>query len=151
MSEADIWTTRCTRCPQALDDLNALAAASAVDPKGARFVSVCCDRLDGAREILEREAAPRWSAVRHYFMAQSDKERAKQLLGFTQVPFYVVFDELGAMTFAGGKLDLASLTPAISTKAPVLLSPTSAMSSLPNVQIQSERNDAVLEIDDLDF
>jgi len=69
-----------------------------------QFVSICCDKLDGAREILERDDTPRWNSMRHYFMDHADKERAKKVLGFKQVPFYIIFNESGEMVFTGGKL-----------------------------------------------
>lgn len=77
----------------------------AADPKyeNVQFVSICCDKLDGAREIIEKEQDPRWQNVDHYFMSQSDKEQAKKELGFKSVPFYVVLDEDGTITQKGGQ------------------------------------------------
>eukprot|EP00934_Nitzschia_sp_Nitz4_P002262 Nitzschia sp. Nitz4//scaffold141_size107518//80108//80762//NITZ4_004290-RA/size107518-augustus-gene-0.97-mRNA-1//-1//CDS//3329536330//2262//frame0 len=95
----DFWTTRCTRCPDALDKLNNMAQ----DPmyENVQFVSICCDKLDGARDIIEKEDDLRWQNVNHYFMEQTDKEFAKQELGFKSVPFYVVLDEEGTITQKG--------------------------------------------------
>lgn len=66
-----------------------------------RFVSICCDKLDGAREIIEKEDEPRWKHVSHYFMEHSDKESAKKILGFKTVPFYVMLNENGEITQTG--------------------------------------------------
>jgi len=76
----------------------------ACDPKyeHVQFISICCDKLDGAREIIEKEEDLRWQNVDHYFMSQSDKETAKRELGFQTVPFYVVLDERGMITQKGG-------------------------------------------------
>eukprot|EP00529_Nitzschia_sp_RCC80_P032514 CAMPEP_0113454028 /NCGR_PEP_ID=MMETSP0014_2-20120614/7656_1 /TAXON_ID=2857 /ORGANISM="Nitzschia sp." /LENGTH=236 /DNA_ID=CAMNT_0000345429 /DNA_START=213 /DNA_END=923 /DNA_ORIENTATION=+ /assembly_acc=CAM_ASM_000159 len=95
----DFWTTKCTRCPDALDKLDTMAA----DPKykDVQFISIVCDKLDGARHIIEKDDDPRWQNVSHYFMDHQNKERAKKLLGFKQVPFYVVLDENGAITQSG--------------------------------------------------
>ena len=95
----DFWTTKCTRCPDALDKLDEMAS----DPKFShiRFVSICCDKLDGAREIIERDDEPRWKHVSHYFMDSFDKERAKKMLGFKSVPFYVMLKENGEITQTG--------------------------------------------------
>eukprot|EP00545_Synedropsis_sp_CCMP1620_P010232 CAMPEP_0119015028 /NCGR_PEP_ID=MMETSP1176-20130426/10519_1 /TAXON_ID=265551 /ORGANISM="Synedropsis recta cf, Strain CCMP1620" /LENGTH=184 /DNA_ID=CAMNT_0006968287 /DNA_START=73 /DNA_END=627 /DNA_ORIENTATION=+ len=95
----DLWTTKCTRCPAALDKLNAMAE----DPKygNVTFASICCDKLDGAREILEQDDDLRWQNISHYFMEQVDKEEAKKVLGFKSVPFYVFCDESGTMTQTG--------------------------------------------------
>lgn len=75
----------------------------AQDPKyeNVQFISICCDKLDGARDIIERDDDLRWQNINHYFMEQVDKERAKQELGFKSVPFYVVLDEGGNITQKG--------------------------------------------------
>lgn len=98
-ANTDFWTTKCTRCPYALDKLDEMAS----DPKfsNVRFVSICCDKLDGAREIIEKEDEPRWNHVSHYFMEHSDKESAKTILGFKSVPFYVMLNENGEITQMG--------------------------------------------------
>lgn len=76
----------------------------AQDPKyqDVQFISICCDKLDGARNIIEKEDDLRWQNMEHYFMSQDDKETAKKLLGFQQVPFYVVLDEEGNIQQSGG-------------------------------------------------
>lgn len=66
-----------------------------------QFVSICCDQLDGAREILEKPKEPRWSSIQHYFMNQEHKEQAKRILGFRQVPFYVVLNAEGDIVQMG--------------------------------------------------
>ena len=95
----DFWTTKCTKCPDALDKLDEMAR----DPKyeNVQFVSICCDQLDGARNIIEKEDDLRWQNVNHYFMSQADKEHAKKELGFQSVPFYVVLDQDGTITQKG--------------------------------------------------
>jgi thiol-disulfide isomerase/thioredoxin len=95
----DFWTTKCTNCPDALDKLDVMAS----DPKfsNVRFVSICCDKLDGAREILEKEEEPRWTHISHYFMEHSHKEEAKKMLGFQSVPFYVLLNDTGEVVHKG--------------------------------------------------
>mmetsp|Transcript_8099 Transcript_8099/g.11664 ORF Transcript_8099/g.11664 Transcript_8099/m.11664 type:complete len:190 (-) Transcript_8099:415-984(-) len=95
----DFWTTRCTRCPDALDKLDAMKNEAKYS--NVEFVSVCCDKLDGAREIIEKDDRPRWSNVQHYFMDETTKEEAKQVLGFKSVPFYVVLNEKGEIIQKG--------------------------------------------------
>ena len=77
----------------------------AQDPKykDVQIISICCDTLDGARNIIEKEDDLRWQNVNHYFMGKEHKETAKRLLGFKQVPFYVVMDEHGSITQSGNK------------------------------------------------
>lgn len=103
----DFWTTRCTRCPQALDDLDRMAADDQY--KNVNFVAICCDQCDGAREILERDEQVKWQGLSHYYMANKDKETAKKVLGFSSVPFYVVLNEKGEITQKGNKVDFSQV------------------------------------------
>lgn len=97
----DFWTTKCTRCPAALDELNAMAASPIY--KNVKFASICCDCCDGAREILDEHDEPKWKHVDHYFMGFEYKEMAKKVLGFKSVPFLVVLNEEGEIVQMGGK------------------------------------------------
>ena len=96
---SDFWTTRCAQCPAALDTLYQMAS----DPRyqNVKFISICVDRLDGARDIIEKDDDLRWQNVDHYFMSESDKEKAKKELGFKSVPFCVVMDKYGAVAQMG--------------------------------------------------
>jgi hypothetical protein len=77
----------------------------AKDPKyeNVRFVSICCDKLDGARDIIEKENILRWQHVDHYYMDSVHKEQAKTIIGFNSVPFYVVVDEMGGIQQKGNE------------------------------------------------
>lgn len=97
----DFWTTKCTNCPDALDNLNDLAADERY--KDVKFVSICCDSCDGARDIIEKNDRPRWHRVSHFFMDHEHKEEAKRILGFKQVPFYVVLNKEGEIVQTGSK------------------------------------------------
>lgn len=97
----DFWTTRCTVCPAALDDLNVLAGDERY--KDVAFASICCDSCDGARNIIDRDDNPRWDKISHYFMDHECKELAKSILGFSQVPFYVVLNTDGDIVQMGSK------------------------------------------------
>ena len=175
----DLWTTRCTRCPAALDALNQFATKASnhdgsddFDPTSIQCISICCgDTLDGAREIIETSKLPRWDAILHYFMAYQDKERCKQLLKFRQVPFYVVFDSKGTLLYSGSqKLDWQTLFqessnrrmsagehPTLDTKNITLTessapSPTSTISTVPVIQHrEQEGENSAFVIDDMDF
>jgi hypothetical protein len=156
----DFWTTRCTRCPEALDKLNDAAAAGNGDNENTvQFISVCCDAMDGAREILDRDAEPLWDAMTgHYFMDVVHKERAKKLLGFNQVPFYVVFSEVGEILYTGRTINLTSYLGGgrelceIPDKVVVPSTPPSDSSKSTTVRQESSASpESVLVIDDLDF
>jgi thiol-disulfide isomerase/thioredoxin len=101
----DFWTTKCTRCPQALDELNSLAQQSKYS--NVTFTSIVLDECDGARNIIETpNDAPRWQNIQHYYMDVKFKEEAKDKLGFRQVPFYVVMDDKGVIVQKGSKRDI---------------------------------------------
>jgi hypothetical protein len=88
--------------------LQALASSSkSSDSRYAnvQFISICCDSLDGAREIIERDNDIKWPDIHHYFMSVEDKETAKQVLGFAAVPFYVFVSATGEITQSGNKVD----------------------------------------------
>jgi hypothetical protein len=76
-------------------------------------MSICCDKLDGAREIIEKDDEIRWSAVQHYYMTPEDKEVAKQVLGFAMVPFYVFVNSQGQIVAMGNKVDFDSVPGAV--------------------------------------
>ena len=97
----DFWTTRCTVCPVALDNLNGLAGDERY--KHVTFASICCVSCDGARNIIERDDNPRWDKISHYFMDHEYKELAKGILGFKRVPFYVVLNTDGNIVQMGSK------------------------------------------------
>jgi hypothetical protein len=106
----DFWTAKCTRCPAALDRLNDAAVDSKGKTQSVHFVSLCLgDRIDAAREILEEPDVPRWNDLQHYFMDFENKERAKQILQFKTVPYYVVLNQDNDMVHCGTKLDYESI------------------------------------------
>lgn len=74
-----------------------------------KFVSICCDKLDGAREILEQEDIPKWNAIHHFFMPPEAKEQAKKLLGFKSVPFYVVLNSEGEVVLSSKQVDFENI------------------------------------------
>ena len=103
----DFWTTRCTNCPEALDKLNNLAADERY--KNVKFASICCgtgSSSDDARNIVEKEDSPRWDKISHFFMDLDSKEEAKKILGFKQVPFYIVLDSDGDIVQMGSKKNI---------------------------------------------
>ena len=103
----DFWTTKCVQCPSALDELNRVAS----EMPNTRFVSICLDKLDGAREIIEAPKDPRWQNISHYFMDFDDKEATKVALGFRSVPFYAVLDADGTILEKGSKKELRFFQP----------------------------------------
>jgi hypothetical protein len=126
-----------------------------------KFLSVCCDLLDGAREIIERPSTPRWRAMRHYYMPPVAKEQAKRWLGFRQVPYYVVLSARGELLYSGSKIDW-NLVPGLRRKeavdTPTKAEPADLFSSLHNdaptikdTVVDGASPSHVFMINDLDF
>jgi len=136
----DLWTTRCTRCPAALDALNERATALKNDAKIA-FVSICCDKCDGAREIIERDDECKWEELDgHYFMAHADKEYLKEYLGFRAVPYYVVVNaENKTILHKGNKLQWdEKVAPQIKGASQTVIDAALASKSVPSSKLQEE-------------
>jgi hypothetical protein len=118
-----------------------------------QFISICCDELDGAREIIEKDDDKKWQAVHHYFMSVEDKERAKQVFGFKAVPFYVLVNEHGEITQAGNKVDWERVPGMIPDQENVIIMNTTAASVQEkqfDAPVVSKQEPAFI-LDDLDF
>eukprot|EP00555_Chaetoceros_dichaeta_P006960 CAMPEP_0198255928 /NCGR_PEP_ID=MMETSP1447-20131203/5946_1 /TAXON_ID=420782 /ORGANISM="Chaetoceros dichaeta, Strain CCMP1751" /LENGTH=182 /DNA_ID=CAMNT_0043942429 /DNA_START=109 /DNA_END=657 /DNA_ORIENTATION=- len=101
----DFWTTKCTRCPEALDRIDSMAQDAKYS--NVRFTSIVLDNCDGARNIIETpDDEPRWGNVGHYHLDEEYRTVAKEALGFRQVPFYVVLNEEGEVVQKGGKREI---------------------------------------------
>ena len=84
-----------------MDNLNKLATDERY--KNVRFASIVCDSCDGARNIIEQDDNRKWDKITHFFMDHDNKEKAKKIFGFKQVPFYVVLDNEGDIVQMGNK------------------------------------------------
>ncbi|GFH46930.1 hypothetical protein CTEN210_03404 [Chaetoceros tenuissimus] len=100
----DFWTTKCVRCPAALDKLDSMATQP--EYQNVEFTSIVLDECDGARNIIEQDDEPRWQNINHFYMDKEFKETAKEALGFNQVPFYVVLNEKGEIVQKGSKKNI---------------------------------------------
>jgi Thioredoxin-like len=97
----DFWTTRCTRCPAALDKLNALAP-SVREVHSIEFMSVNLDDHEGATAL----AAGKWENMQHVSVDEDTRELLKQALGMSSVPFYVIITSTGRILTAGSPKDV---------------------------------------------
>ena len=165
---SDFWTTQCVKCPDALDKLDLRASESNLLAGGddneeaattTQFISICCgDSCDAAREILEQSRERRWSHIDHYFMDFANKEKAKKLLGFQAVPFYVMLNDRGEIVQMGNKVDWSKI-PGVEVAdeeedkenalpAPKDISGDTVFKSHAPSVVEAER---LFELDDLDF
>lgn len=95
----DFWTSKCVKCPAALEKLNEEAGES----KGEIiFVSCALSQGDGNKEVVGSLVADEeWDNLTHTFMDMTNKEVAKAAFGFTTVPFYVVVSKDGRVVGRG--------------------------------------------------
>eukprot|EP00903_Cladosiphon_okamuranus_P006246 g6130.t1 len=117
----DFWTTRCVRCPAALDALEGLALKAKGESPGAagvKYVSLNLDNLEGARGML---SGGRWPSLSHLFAGGYDEssetllERFKARAGLKSVPFYVVLAADGRIEQMGGPKAVKLGTETVST------------------------------------
>lgn len=146
---ADFWTTKCTNCPEALDNLNTLATDERY--KNIKFASICCGadhKCTDVRNILEKEDNPRWDRISHYFMDFDGKEEAKKALGFKQVPFYVVLNDEGEIVMMGSKkyIDFDNL-PGMVHPTPIKVEKKAESVPSPTNVAAAEEAFAILDLD----
>eukprot|EP01031_Cornospumella_fuschlensis_P040707 gene40707-49637_t len=94
----DLWHTKCTRCPAALSHLNDFAASQ--DPNNVMLIA-CALSLGAGNQDAVVDFISEWGNLYHFFIEESDKESLKAQLGYSAVPFYVVFDENGNIKVSG--------------------------------------------------
>jgi hypothetical protein len=106
----EFWSLKPGRCSKALDRLDDMAACPAY--KDVRFAAICCGAANGSPDMVEAFVGRRWSNMSHYFMNYKSKERAKRVLHFRSIPFYVVLDELGHVVQRGrrSQVDFGSVS-----------------------------------------
>ena len=122
----EFWNVRCTRCPAALVKVRALARAGAHAGVGFATCALAVDAtgeeaeaLAALAELLDGET----SSPRALFMDFETKERAKAALGFTTLPFAVLYDAAGEIVWRGDPMAddfvpaLTRLTPAPAGRA----------------------------------
>ena len=98
LSRADCWTTKCERCPAAIDKIEAIAAAGTFAAADVLWCSLNLDDREFAAEIVDEHD---WEHLAHAFMDRETKEAAKRAWGFSAVPFVVVVARDGAMAWCG--------------------------------------------------
>lgn len=107
----DFWTTKCVKCPAALEKLNCEANEN-VDG-GLVFAACALSQGTGNKDIVMgmiEDWGLDWSLT-HMFMELEDKEKAKAEFGFNSVPFCVVISKSGSILGSGDpkSIDFAKL------------------------------------------
>ena len=99
----DCWTTKCVRCPAAIDKLEKLAArGGAFGSDDVLFCTLNLDDRDLARELVDDQE---WPHLAHAFMDLPTKEAAKLAWGFAAVPFIAVVARDGTLHWRGAPKD----------------------------------------------
>ena len=94
----DFWTTKCVKCPAALEKLNE-AAASSID-SSVLYVSCALSQGPGNKEVV-MDMVDEWEDMTHCFMESDQKEEAKNAFGFSAVPFVIIVDKSGSVISSG--------------------------------------------------
>ncbi|KAG5183962.1 hypothetical protein JKP88DRAFT_219982 [Tribonema minus] len=98
MALFDFWTTKCTRCPAALQHLNTNARSLAAG-HGVKCVAVNLDDCAAARDIVAG-----LNNVVHVAVAETEREHLKRLLNMKSVPHYVLLSK-GSIVAQGKSVD----------------------------------------------
>jgi thiol-disulfide isomerase/thioredoxin len=123
MALVDFWTTKCVRCPMAIQKLE-MAAANPKYADTVKFFTICCDVADVAKEIVEEEE---WENMTHTFMALDKKEECKEYFGFKSVPHYVLINKAGVVVHnVSTKFELSTLDELVAADDSVAATPTKA-------------------------
>lgn len=94
----DFWTSKCVKCPAALERLNEEAAEA---DKEVVFVSCALSQGEGNKGLIA-DMVGDWEHLTHTFLDLEHKEAAKAAFGFAAVPFYVVLSADGRVLAAEG-------------------------------------------------
>ena len=85
----DLWHTRCSRCPAALDRLNDEAAAN---PE-VQFIACALSLGEGDLERVQMMIV-QWPNLRHVFLDEEAKERIKDEFAVSSVPYSIAVNEV---------------------------------------------------------
>ena len=96
----DFWHTRCVKCPAAMAMLDAHAKAHPEIVFAACALSLGSD-TEGTQEQVLELLQDQYEELKHLYMTFDEKEAAKKQLGFSAVPFCVVFNAEGAIVYKG--------------------------------------------------
>ena len=108
------WTTLCPRCPSSLSKMEEYALAQ---PFGStEFLEICCNDEIGARLMVNAtigSVPSEHRRLKYFYMPFDDKERLRELIGFTHVPYYVILCEDGAVLYSGSEINLELMIDAL--------------------------------------
>jgi len=98
----DFWHTKCVKCPAALDRLNESAAGGGlVNGESVVFVACALSQGEGNRALACEMMSGHYENLTHVFMEIDAKEKAKEVFGFSAVPFVVVVRSDGTVLGQG--------------------------------------------------
>ena len=121
----DFWTTKCVKCPAALEKLNEEAANNA--DGSVLYVSCALSQGPGNQDVV-RDMVDEWEDLTHVFMEVEHKDAAKSAFGFSAVPFVIIVDKSGNIISSGDpkSLDYATLLKTAASGATATSAPAAA-------------------------
>lgn len=107
----EFWNVRCTRCPEALNKVGALASQFPHVNFAACALAVTQDEeeADVVDEYVAAHANYFTSFDSYLFMTYAQKEEVKRVFRFTQLPHCVVLDRMGGVRFSGNPTDMGNV------------------------------------------
>ena len=90
----EFWTSTCSKCPGALDELGRLSEQT----DGVNFIAVNLDDRDRATEMVGENPN-----IVHVSVDTSTREEVKESLRFDKVPYYVCVGADGKISYQGDK------------------------------------------------
>ena len=133
----DFWTSKCVKCPAALERLN--EEAEEVDGTAVVYVSCALSQGEGNKALVA-DMVGDWEHLTHTFMDLENKEAAKKAFGFAAVPFYVVVSREGVVLGKGDPkaVDHVKLLAAADAGEAQSEQAASSPSSAPSAQAQAQ-------------
>lgn len=95
----DLWHTKCTKCPAGLEKFN--TESTKFSSADVMFIACALSLGEGNKDDVADIGPDSWSNLHHIFVETENKDTLKAALGYSAVPFYVLFDKTGAIIKSG--------------------------------------------------
>jgi hypothetical protein len=92
----DLWHTKCTRCPAALEKLNDIVTSTS-------SIGIACALSQGPRDVdtVNDLIQDTWENLAIIFVEEEHKDSLKAAFGYSAVPFYIFFNVTGQVVKSG--------------------------------------------------
>jgi ribonucleotide reductase beta subunit family protein with ferritin-like domain len=95
----ELWSTQCTRCPKALDDLSN-TSLEATSPETC-YAALC---IDSNPKDIRYFHEIKHKGIDHFFLAPDDARNIRTEYNIKQVPYYFAVDKTGQILYNGKQM-----------------------------------------------